>query len=440
MCKERLKHYDDIGALEHLSEKPALLQPLHVVVRENKKDRLVIDLSRNLNDELSTPQFNLPHFREAVALSSPCCWYGKMDLSDCFLSFDIHPDSRRYLAFELDGKFYRWKRLPFGLSSSPYWCEEFLGVIDFALRAQLPKHVRHLRYVDDYLFISDSRAGITEAFAIARRVLAAHGLRVNEAKTEGPLQRIIFLGLGLDSTLQESWVPEDKLGECRNLLKKSLKQIQVDGRLLVRKDVQSLVGKLSFISAVLPGARPFFRALITHSSRLPSRFSPLVRSADLVPDLDMWLHILRHWTTGSCKWPSDEPEVEFVHDACRASDVGGFGFYIKDLPPGMVLHLPHELTPGHGFAGDFDVTGELLANSIQWAELFAIAYCLTLYGPYLRGRAVLLWSDNMADVYIINRQGTRCPTLLALLRAIYSTAAHYHIRIRALHIRVSRTH
>jgi hypothetical protein len=133
ICKDQLKHYDHIGAFEHLSEKPALLQPLHVVVRENKTDRLVIDLSRNLNDELSAPQFNLPHFQEAVELSSQCCWYGKCICLTVFYHL-TYPDSRRFLAFELDGKFYRWKRLPFRLMSSPFWCEEFLGVIEL-LRA-----------------------------------------------------------------------------------------------------------------------------------------------------------------------------------------------------------------------------------------------------------------------------------------------------------------
>jgi hypothetical protein len=200
MCAERLKHYDAIGALEELSEAPDLVQPLHVVVKAGKKDRLVIDLSRNLNDELSFDTFHLPHFRQAVNMSSSCCFYGKMDLSDCFLSFDIHPDSRKYLAFELNGKFYRWKRLPFGLKTSPFWCEEFLGVIDFTLRA---RGVRHMRYVDDYLIYGDTPQEVENAFRIIREVVTAHGLRLNEEKTEGPKQRIIFLGLGLDSVTQE---------------------------------------------------------------------------------------------------------------------------------------------------------------------------------------------------------------------------------------------
>ena len=430
LCKERLKHYADIDALEELSEAPPLLQPLHVVVRPGKKDRLVIDLSRNLNDELQCDSFSLPVFEQAVLASSPCCFYGKMDLSDCFLSFDVHPDSRRFLAFELDGKFYRWKRLPFGLKVSPFWCNEFLSVVDFAIKA---RGVRHLRYCDDYLFLGDSREDILHAFRVAREVLASHGLRVNEAKTEGPLQRIVFLGLGLDSVAQESFVPQDKRTECIGLLKRSHK-ILSNGECLNRQGVQSLVGKLSFVSAVLPGARPFFRHLIAASAHLPHRRSIVRSSPGLLEDLEMWTHILQAWKSGRSNWPRDEPEIEFFHDASKAKGVGGFGFFLAQLPPGVQLSLPHEFTHGHGFAGIFPPE-VLAAHSIQWAELYAMAYCLALYGPYLRDRSVLLRSDNLADVYIVNKMKTRKDDLLVLLRAIYSTAAFYNIRLRVKHVR-----
>jgi hypothetical protein len=391
---------------------------------------LVIDLSRNLNDELSCDSFSLPSFQQAVLASSPCCFYGKMDLSDCFLSFDVHPDSRRYLAFELDGKFYRWKKLPFGLKTSPFWCEEFLHVIDFAIKA---RGVHHIRYVDDFLFIGASREEILHAFRVAREVLAAHGLRVNEAKTEGPAQQIVFLGLGLDSVLQESFVPHDKRSECIGLLKSSLRTL-ARGKELTRQAVQSLVGKLSFISAVLPGSRPFFRRLIDASTRLPHRKSLVRGSPALREDLEMWKHILQSWTSGKGAWPRKEPEIEFYHDASKDSKgVGGFGFFLAPLPAGVQLHLPLELTHGNGFAGHFEPE-VLREHSIQWAELFAMAYSLAAYGPYLRDRSVLLWSDNMADVFIVNRQRTSKADLLVLLRAIYSTAAFYNIRLRVQHV------
>ena len=165
----------------------------------------------------------------------------------------------------------------------------------------------------------------------------------------------------------------------------------------------------------------------------------LVSSPSLAPDLQMWLHILRSWKDGVCKWSRSGPEIPFFHDASKAGDIGGFGFYLGALPPDCTLALPHALTHGNGFAGSFS-PGLLAQHDIQWAELFAIAFGLALYGPYLRDRCVLLWSDNLADVTILNKQSTRSPELLLLLRAIYSTAAHYRIRLRAKHIDGDKNH
>ena len=78
-----------------------LVQPLHVVTKEGKKPRLVLDLSRNLNDLIEKETFKTMMFQDAVDASSPGCFYGKTDLSDCFLSFPVHERSRRLLAFQL---------------------------------------------------------------------------------------------------------------------------------------------------------------------------------------------------------------------------------------------------------------------------------------------------------------------------------------------------
>ena len=119
VCQERVDYFNDIRALEQLSEAPKLLQPLHVILRHPKKARLVLDLSRNCNDLVERERFRQQRFRDAVDASTPGCYYGKMDLADCFYSFPVHKDSQHLLAFELGGSYYRFRRLPMGLSSSP---------------------------------------------------------------------------------------------------------------------------------------------------------------------------------------------------------------------------------------------------------------------------------------------------------------------------------
>ena len=108
---------------------------------------MVLDLSRNFNDLIDHTSFHMKSVRDAVNISHPGCFYGKLDVSDCFLSFPVHPDSRHFLAFELDGQHYQFKRLPFGLCSAPLWTDRFMRCIDFAF---VQAGLKHVRYCDDF--------------------------------------------------------------------------------------------------------------------------------------------------------------------------------------------------------------------------------------------------------------------------------------------------
>ena len=422
LCKERISYYFDIGALEVLTERPELLQPLHVVDRPGRKARMVLDLSRNLNDLVDHQSFHMQSIATAVQLSTPGCFYGKIDISDCFLSFPVHVDSQRYLAFELDGKFYKFKRLPFGLCSAPLWTDRFLQCIDFALQQA---GISHVRFCDDFLFIAPSATALREAMHAAISILVAHGLEINPDKTEGPTQSIQFLGLGLDSREQVVFVPDDKVQDLLRL------SADMRGREFTRKrHLQSLVGKFSFVAAALPGARPFFRKLIDATRGHRSPFAKIPVSPEMLEDLAMWTHFLKHWNRRA-RWVVGDPFV-LVHDASQ----GGFGFYLRDVPPDFdVAQLPRELRPGEGFAGYFSAPDlPFVQHSIQWGELFAIACSLAVYGPFLADSHVRVLTDNITDMFIIRRQSTACPRLLALLRFIYITCAHHNIHLSTEHI------
>lgn len=422
LCKERIAYYYDIGALELLTERPELLQPLHVVDRPGRKARMVLDLSRNLNDLIDRESFHMQSIQSAVQLSSPGCFYGKIDISDCFLSFPVHEDSRHYLAFELDGSFYRFKRLPFGLSSAPLWTDRFLQCIDFALHKA---GISHVRYCDDFLFIAPSATALREALHTAISILVSHGLVINPDKTEGPSQSIQFLGLGLDSREQVLFVPEDKVQELLRL------SGDMNAREFTHKrHLQSLVGKFSFVAAALPGARPFFRKLIDATRGRLSPYAKIQVSAEMREDLSMWSRFLKCWNRRA-RWTSGEPFV-LIHDSSKE----GFGFYLGDTPPSFdFAQLPLELRPGRGFAGYFSAPDlALVQHSIQWGELFAIACSLAVYGPFLKDSHVQVLTDNITDMFIIRKQSTACPRLLALLRYIYLTCAHYNIHLTTEHI------
>lgn len=421
MCKERIRYYQDLGAVEALDYTPSLLQPLHVVDRPGRKPRMVLDLSRNLNDLISYDSFHMKSVRDAVKISHPGCFYGKMDISDCFLSFPVHPDSQQFLAFELDHQSYRFKRLPFGLCSAPLWTDRFLRCIDYALKKQ---GLKHIRYCDDFLFVADSPAELEASMTAALDILQRHGLVVNPDKTEGPSQSITFLGIGIDSTEQVLFLPQEKVVELRQVA------LDMASRASTKlRHLQSLIGKFSFAASVMPGSRPFFRKLID-ATRSQHKFASIPITADMQQDLRSWATLLKTWNKRE-RWISSA-HFTLEHDASKQ----GFGFLLTSTPPGFDLKtLPRHLQPGNAFAGEYSaVHQQEVEKSIQWGEMLAIAVSIAIYAPFIQNSTVLLKTDNIADVFIIRRQSTSNGPLLSLLRCIYATCARYNIDITVEHV------
>ena len=254
--RARLREYMEFGAVVQLPDNhPAdRIQPLLVVLKPGRKPRLCIDLSRNLNDFLILPRFSYARVGDAVRRSFPGCWYAKLDLSNCFLSFPLHPDAVQHFVFRFEGKLYAFTGMPFGLASAPFICTMILSVVAHQLHQA---GIVLVRYLDDFLIIAASESVCAQQLIIAQSIFAQFGLVVNPDKTEGPLQCITFLGVEIDSVHRTLRVTEERMQELLQLLEQCSAADHMTGHMLA-----SLVGKLSFAAACLPGARPFMRHLL----------------------------------------------------------------------------------------------------------------------------------------------------------------------------------
>jgi hypothetical protein len=421
VATERIKYYESIDAIKRLAHVPKLLQPLHMVLKPGKKPRLVLDCSRNLNDVLRHKHFKYQSLQDAVDLSTPGCYYGKHDISDCFLSFPVHADHQHYLAFELEDKYYKFTRLPFGLKSAPRICEQLMSIVSFVLNEH---GIDHVRYVDDFFYIHKCHLQLAKNMRKAESIFAAFGLLLGADKTVEAAQVATFVGVGFDSVDQILFCTEERTAELLSLID----AISACGWIKV-KQAQSLTGKFSFAAHCIPGARPFFRRIIDATREARGKQTVLI-DVHFLADLYMWRTFLTSWNRRG-KWVSTAP-AQIDHDSSKS----GFGFSLMSLPPGFdPSSMPAMLLPGTGFSGRFSEQHLPMAlRDIQWGELFAIVFAFCIYAPFLRNLSVILKTDNLADVSIVNRQSTKSPELLVLLRALYWSAAVYNINIRAEHI------
>jgi hypothetical protein len=429
--RSRLRDYIAFGAVEALpsNEQPIHgIQPLHAVVKPASKPRLVVDLSRNLNPYLHMESFQYASIDDAVALSSPGCWYGKLDLSNAFLSFPLHPAAIPYFTFSFDGKLYRFTRMPFGLATAPLVCTQLLSVVVHALRRRLR---RVIAYLDDFLLICDSAEELSLALEFAHGVFTSFGLVVNPSKTEGPTQIITFLGVELNSVTCSTACPSSRLQELESIIDSSLPL-----HVIRRKQLESLIGKFSFAAQCLPGARPFMRRLLDVLQRCRRRNRAAIVRTDpgFKADLRYWRNHLDSWN-GSARWRSSlSTPIVVASDA----SLQGFGLHLVSVPADIdSSSWPVRLQLGAGISGSWSKDHSLLCRDhrlITACELFAVFAAAWSYRHQLKDRSVLFLVDNSTDVSIINRQSTRSPLLACILRALFDLANKFNFSLRAVHL------
>ena len=68
---------------------------------------------------LSTDKFLIPQIRETISMFAHCSLFGEFDLSEAYLQFPLHPDSRKYTAFTWNNVQYMFAGVPFGINFIP---------------------------------------------------------------------------------------------------------------------------------------------------------------------------------------------------------------------------------------------------------------------------------------------------------------------------------
>ena len=430
LVNDRISEYIDIGAVRLLptsSPTPTLVQPLHVILKQGKKPRLVIDLSRNLNELLPKVKFHYASVQDAVRLSAHGCFYSKLDISNCFLSFPLHPSSYKYFTFQFNSNYYQFVRLPFGLSTAPRLCTLLLSVVQFVLEQQ---GLTLVRYLDDFLIISSSFQLASEHLLIAMSTLQQFGLVINSSKTEGPSTQITFLGIQINSIDRILSISSERVQEMNALLYQYVST--PTSAVVLVKDILSFIGKLSFVSQVLTSSRPFMRQLLNavkgkrlHSRcRLPQGFKI---------DCVIWLQRINQWN-GLISWSihTQQPFV-IISDA----SIGGFGFYLHSFPANVQYSkLPAALLPGSGVSGQWhsSMSHLLSSRSIAYLELFSVVFALTMLVPVLHNQSVLILTDNSSNVPIINKLRTKSNAIIGLLRSLAELSATNVFACSARHI------
>ena len=167
-------------------------------------------------------------------------------------------------------------------------------------------------------------------------------------------------------------VPPDKLHNTFDLIRHWLTAPQS-----TKSDLQSLIGKLSYICACISPRRIFMQRLLNELRQLPTKRSRFVPRSDMLSDLHWWYKFLSVYNgvslLRSSPWPVSDHY--FCTDACAAG-IGGFF-------RGRFFHSP------------FPACIDPNSLSIASLEMLAVTVSIKLWSDELRGLRILVRTDNL---------------------------------------------
>ncbi len=412
------------GPFAHPPFNPLHCSGLGLVPKDTTDWRLIFHLSApvgdSVNDHISPSQFTLHYSSvdDAIAMLhrlGPGALMAKADIKSAFRLCPVRPEDWPLLGMCWKGSYYYDTRLPFGLRSSPF----LFNLLADALQWCLHYHYSvssSFHYLDDYFFAGrpgDSECGDSlDAF-----LHLCHRLNIplKPAKLVRPTTALVFLGIALDSQSQVASLPVEKL----NLLRLSLGEFLQKHRNrspVTKRQLLSVIGRISFAARVIPAGRFFVRRLLDNAHSITQLDTPLLISDEAADDMAWWAAFAAQWNGRAFfldpTW-SPAPQFELFTDASSEVGLGAYwsGRWLQMRWP------PH-----------------LAAHSIQWKELFAIFAACRTWGSRWSRKRLLFHCDNLPIVHLWRSGMAHSPHLMRLLRALFLTAADFNFHVNIAHI------
>lgn len=394
---------------------PLLTSALGSVPKSDSSVRLIHDASMPvkfcLNNFVDKKSCSYMDLNVACKLIKPNNYLCKVDLKNAYRSVRIHESN-----FSLTGLHWKFEgdtdytyfydtKLPFGSAKSPYIFQTLSSAVCTIMKLF---NVVVIAYLDDFLVIDESYDDCSAALKKLLQVLRLLGFHINYSKIEGPSQRLVFLGVLIDTVDMTLSLPNEKLIDFHKLLQ----SFSVKKR-ASKRQLESLIGSLNWASQVIQGGRPFLRRIIDLKNTLASHSDQVLLNQDFYADINWWLKFLKVFN-GTMKILDDKPVTSIQCDACGegggATFLGDF-MYINwkiDMPDVLPLHI----------------------NS---KEIIIIILAIFRWSSMLQNKRVIIYTDNMTAKSVINKMSSKNPVVMLYVRFLFFMQALCNFSVYAIH-------
>ena len=392
--------------------------PLGAVPKSDGSFRLILDLSsprgQAINEGISQERYSVVYssFDDAVVIVRELgvsCFMGKIDVKHAFRLCPVRPEDYPLLGFTWQGQYFFELRLPFGSRSSPFIFNSLADAICFILVVVFGLlYVIH--YLNDYFVANSDQSSCSHDIDSIIHVFNMLGVPVALDKLVGPLQCITYLGIEIDARAGSIRLPQPKLLELQSLISAWLKRPSC-----TKRELLSLIGKLSFAAKVVKPGRLFLRRLIDLSTTVSRLSHHIHLNKEAKADLLWWQEFLISWNGVSIihDRPLVASELVLATDACLNIGCGGtFG--------------------NHWFHGTWPQAFKDLV--IAPKELFAILVAVYLWKDDLSNKQIILHTDNMACYQVWRFGVAKDPNMMRFMRPLFSLCASHNINLLLHHI------
>ena len=391
------------------------MSALGAIEKTNGKVRLIHDCSRpegaSLNAFAWHDHFKYMSLQDAIDVMPQGAFLAKLDLSQAYRSVRIHPSnfSATGLKWTFAGDdaptYLVDRRLPFGARRSP---EIFHELGQSVRRIMASKgYTDIIVYLDDFLIVAHSKEECQKTLQVLMETVRRLGFGINYNKVAGPNQRLTFLGIMLDTVSMTMELPEEKCQEIKDLLHQVYQR-----RKIKRRELQSLVGKLSWASQCVQGGRTFIRRLIDPIAQLKSPWHRTRVTQDMKEDIEWWMRFLDVFN-GLTAMIDNRPVLPVWTDACLVAAGAVFGQ--------EYVYTPFSTWPGaSGLHINHKETLAIETAAARWAHRWA-------------NHRVFLYCDNQAAVGIVNKGSCRDTFLMQSVRRIFWLSAKFNFRLKVIY-------
>jgi hypothetical protein len=421
--KKECENYRIVGPfVQNPLSTQIVVSPLNSVPKSSPDERrVIVDLSwphgLSVNDGISKETYlgeqielhyaSVEEVCRTVRRLGPGSVIYKRDLRHAYRQFPVDPGDYCFLAYYWEHQYYLDTVLAMGQRNAGMSCSRVTKSIMY-MHAE--DGYEGSSYLDDLIGVSSPQLG-QEAYESLGELLAELGLLENLAKACPPNTIQLVLGVLINTVDGTISVPGERLDEINALLTQWRRK-----RKTTKDELQSLIGKLQFVTKCVRQSRIFINRMLEMLRSFSPDAKSKVLSESFQKDITWWWCFMERFNSVSYipveMW--SEPDVSFSTDSCLTG-CGGIcetEYFHASYPESI---LEREL-PIHDL------------------EMLAVLIAVRFWGQYCSGGKIQIYCDNEAVVRVINSSRTRDPYLGACLRELWLEVSRFGFELRAIHL------